>query len=101
MVKLCLKNFRDTFPSGVKHEACFLKQTSNAITETCIFLKLEFCLKPTFKTQGIYLLKVVTAVNTLNCNVLWIYKHKDSGFELTLVIREKNGVLNAAGDWGR
>ena len=55
-----------------------LKLTSNATTEIYIFLKIEFYLKPILKNLGIYLLKFVTVVWTLNCNVPWIYKKKTS-----------------------
>ena len=42
-----------------------------------VFLKCEIYLKPILKNYGIYLLKLVTLIYTLDCNVAWIYKHKD------------------------
>ena len=62
---------------GVRYDACCLKLSSNVITETHIFLKFEFCSKPILKNPGTYLLKLATVAYTLNCNVSWIYKHKD------------------------
>ena len=39
------------------------------MTEIYVFLKFGFYLYPIFKNYGIYLLKFVTVVCTLNCNV--------------------------------
>ena len=87
---MCLKTIRDIFfpnmwsviNTWVRHKekswSLFLKQTRNALTEIYTFLKLEFYLKPSLKNLGIHLLKLVAVVYTLDCNVSWVYKHKNT-----------------------
>ena len=74
----------DQEKNGVRDEGkswcLFEKQISNVLTGIYIYIlpKFEFYLKRILEYQGIYLLlKLVTLICALDCNVSWIYRHED------------------------